>query len=66
VVEGQEQRTIHEVKLYELGPVVFPAYADAIAGVRSPRRRRRWTPDERKSYMGRVKRDRDMRRIRSS
>lgn len=29
------QRAIHEVKLYELGPVVFPAYADTTVAVRS-------------------------------
>jgi HK97 family phage prohead protease len=28
-------RTIHEVKLYELGPVVFPAYEQTSVGVRS-------------------------------
>jgi HK97 family phage prohead protease len=28
-------RTIQEVKLYELGPVVFPAYTDTSVGVRS-------------------------------
>lgn len=28
-------RTIQEVKLFELGPVVFPAYADTSVGVRS-------------------------------
>jgi uncharacterized protein len=28
-------RTVQEVKLYELGPVVFPAYADTSVGVRS-------------------------------
>jgi HK97 family phage prohead protease len=27
-------RTIHEVKLYELGPVVFPAYADTTVALR--------------------------------
>lgn len=30
-----QERTIREVKLYELGPVVFPAYADTSVGVRS-------------------------------
>lgn len=30
-----EVRTISEVKLYELGPVVFPAYADTAVAVRS-------------------------------
>lgn len=29
------ERTIREVRLYEFGPVVFPAYAEATAGVRS-------------------------------
>ena len=29
------RRTLREVKLYELGPVVFPAYADTSVGVRS-------------------------------
>lgn len=28
-------RTIHEVRLFEAGPVVFPAYADTSVGVRS-------------------------------
>lgn len=31
----QTERTIHEVKLYELGPVVFPAYESTSVGVRS-------------------------------
>jgi len=29
------KRTLREVKLYEVGPVVFPAYADTSVGVRS-------------------------------
>jgi hypothetical protein len=29
------ERTLHEVKLYELGPVVFPAYEQTTVGVRS-------------------------------
>lgn len=29
------KRTLREVKLYEVGPVVFPAYADTTVGVRS-------------------------------
>lgn len=33
--EGLPERTIKEVRLYEFGPVVFPAYAEATAGVRS-------------------------------
>jgi HK97 family phage prohead protease len=32
---GLPERTIREVRLYEFGPVVFPAYAEATAGVRS-------------------------------
>lgn len=32
---GLPQRTIKEVRLHELGPVTWPAYADATAGVRS-------------------------------
>lgn len=32
---GRTERTIHEVRLYELGPVVFPAYEDTSVGVRS-------------------------------
>jgi HK97 family phage prohead protease len=32
---GRTQRTIHEAKLYELGPVVFPAYEATTVGVRS-------------------------------
>jgi HK97 family phage prohead protease len=32
---GLDQRTITGVKLYEFGPVTFPAYADATAGMRS-------------------------------
>lgn len=32
---GMEHRTIKEVVLYELGPVVFPAYAGTEVGVRS-------------------------------
>lgn len=42
VPEGKEtwtrdrsQRTVREVKLYELGPVVFPAYADTTLALRS-------------------------------
>lgn len=33
--DGLPERTIKEVKLYEFGPVTFPAYASATAGVRS-------------------------------
>jgi HK97 family phage prohead protease len=33
--DGLPERTIKEVRLYEFGPVVFPAYAEATAGVRS-------------------------------
>jgi HK97 family phage prohead protease len=33
--DGIPERTIKEVKLYEFGPVTFPAYAAATAGVRS-------------------------------
>jgi HK97 family phage prohead protease len=33
--ERLKERTITEVELYEFGPVTFPAYADATAGVRS-------------------------------
>jgi HK97 family phage prohead protease len=33
--EGLPERTIEELKLYEGGPVVFPAYVGASAGVRS-------------------------------
>lgn len=33
--EGIPERTIKEIRLYEFGPVTFPAYADATAGVRS-------------------------------
>jgi HK97 family phage prohead protease len=33
--EGIPERTIREVRLYEFGPVSFPAYAGATAGVRS-------------------------------
>lgn len=33
--EGLPERTIEELKLYEGGPVVFPAYEGATAGVRS-------------------------------
>lgn len=32
---GLAQRTIKELRLFEFGPVTFPAYADATAGVRS-------------------------------
>lgn len=35
--DGLPERTIKEVRLYEGGPVVFPAYAGATAGVRSMR-----------------------------
>lgn len=37
VVEGGDvpMRTVNELKLYELGPVVFPAYESTIVGVRS-------------------------------
>ena len=35
--DGLPERTIKEVRLYEFGPVVFPAYAGATAGVRSMR-----------------------------
>lgn len=33
--KGLPERTIKEVELYEFGPVTFPAYANATAGVRS-------------------------------
>lgn len=33
--KDRSARTISEVELYELGPVVFPAYADTSVGVRS-------------------------------
>lgn len=33
--EGLPERTIKEVELHEFGPVTFPAYASATAGVRS-------------------------------
>lgn len=33
--EGIEERTITEAKVREFGPVTFPAYADATAGIRS-------------------------------
>lgn len=32
--DGLAERTIKEVRLYEFGPVVFPAYAEASAGLR--------------------------------
>lgn len=33
--DGTEERTISEVELYEVGPVVFPAYEQTTVGVRS-------------------------------
>lgn len=33
--DNNKRRTIHEVRLFELGPVVFPAYAGTAVGVRS-------------------------------
>lgn len=33
--DGVEERTIREVELYEVGPVVFPAYEQTSVGVRS-------------------------------
>ena len=33
--DGTEERTIREVELYEVGPVVFPAYEQTSVGVRS-------------------------------
>jgi len=33
--DDMEERTIHEVELYEVGPVVFPAYEMTTVGVRS-------------------------------
>ncbi len=33
--DGLPERTIKEIRLYEFGPVTFPAYSDATAGVRS-------------------------------
>ena len=33
--DGQDYRTITEVELYEVGPVVFPAYESTTVGVRS-------------------------------
>ena len=34
-MDGMEERTIREVELYEVGPVVFPAYEQTSVGVRS-------------------------------
>ena len=33
--DGLPERTLKELRLFEFGPVTFPAYADATAGVRS-------------------------------
>lgn len=33
--KGLPERTLKELRLFEFGPVTFPAYADATAGVRS-------------------------------
>jgi uncharacterized protein len=33
--DGSQVRTLNEVRLYELGPVVFPAYADTSVSLRS-------------------------------
>lgn len=33
--DGMEERTIREIELYEVGPVVFPAYEQTSVGVRS-------------------------------
>jgi HK97 family phage prohead protease len=33
--EGLPERTIKEIRLYEFGPVTFPAYENATAGIRS-------------------------------
>ena len=33
--DGLPERTIKQIRLYEFGPVVFPAYEEATAGVRS-------------------------------
>ena len=33
--QGLDERTIKEIRLYEFGPVTFPAYTEASAGVRS-------------------------------
>lgn len=33
--DGLPERTVREVQLFEFGPVTFPAYANATAGVRS-------------------------------
>lgn len=33
--DGMEERTIKEIELYEVGPVVFPAYEQTSVGVRS-------------------------------
>ena len=34
--DGLPERTVRRVKLFELGPVTFPAYAGATAGMRDP------------------------------
>jgi uncharacterized protein len=36
-MDGMEERSISEVALYEVGPVVFPAYEQTTVGVRSAR-----------------------------
>lgn len=43
IVEGQHIRTLLECDLFDVSPVVFPAYSDTVIGVRGPRR---YDPDE--------------------
>lgn len=45
--EGLEERTIRDAKVFEFGPVTFPAYAGATAGARSGR----WTPARRRERL---------------
>lgn len=49
---GMDERTIHEVRLYEAGPVVFPAYEQTDVGIRShvdPTVIEQMTPQQRRS-----------------
>jgi hypothetical protein len=46
------------------GPVVFPAYANAQAALRTPGRAGRWTLNERRKYMRKVRMDQVMRKVR--
>lgn len=52
--DGVEERTVREVELYEVGPVVFPAYEQTSVGVRSRQTLDALTDPEVRSEIARI------------